>query len=526
MRLLKIFFLEHRLKIANWFFGVLLVFQVLNLHSYVALNVDHQAIVATNDDDASWNIAIALKTRWWKDNGWVLYGPAYFRLSHSLQYFWGRTAELNPVTEREVWEKTVHHAITAVSLMSVVGIALLLAVTLVPIWWMRFALTMALLSAFLSSSVWAEFVLRAHPDHLFTFVIMVALFFTVRSFDSPGEPIWRRLAAIFWGVSVSVKMTVTLCLPGFILLFVPPSTRERWLAGLRFLGVMLLAYFWIGFPQTIVLDRPFRGLSTINALSVAPTMASTRHWFQVYGQEVARPLFVLLLAWLCFPRQKARPLDRVAWWRLTAFVGLPFLLLLSKNMLVPSDHYSMPFIGLLLLWLAFNLGSSSWLTIHRYSLVRTLVFCVVCLGWLGTTPQVLQAELEKRLQCRDEAREIYQRVVEYYAAGERIWVDPYVPYVTKADKKRLELSWEKTWSGYDRGGWTVLALNKEFRERFTTGDAPSTYTQTDIPAWPAVREFYLHFKDGDVAKTPSGQIFRKEFHNSCGHELWILQKVP
>jgi len=511
----------YKTLLLTWMTGLLLVYQVLNLHSYVVDTVDHQSIVASNDDDASWNIAKTVKTRWWKDNGWVLYGPFYFRLNHSLNYFWGRTADPDFISGNENWEKTAHHAVMTTSLLSIVGISLILACVLLPLWWMRFLFALAMNSAFLSNHTWGELLLRAHPDHLFTLFAVGALWFTVRMFEQPGERLWRLLSAVLWGISVSVKMTLSLCAPGFLLLFVPPFTRERWRRGSRYLGVMLLAYFLIGFPQTIVLDRPFRDMKVINGMSTSPTSASFLHWWEAYAQQLWGPLLVLLLAVLCFPRTRAN--FRLNW-RLNTFVLLPFVILLGKNMMVPADHYVMPFAGMLLLILCLHLRRLPWPGFTRAPLVRAGVFFAATMIVWGSTPAELQTQLQRRLQCRTQAREFYLKVVDYYQHGEKVWVDPYLPYVSQGDKDRMEVSWEKTWSGFERGGWTIVGINKSYRDRFVVGDEPSEYVKVDIPNWRPVREFYMAFKEGSSAHGPGAVSFTRVYEDSCGQEIWVRDK--
>jgi hypothetical protein len=505
----------HKILLLTWFTGLLLVMQVLNLHSYVTSAVDHQAIVAAGDDDASWNLSKTLQTRWWKDNGWVLYGPFYFRLNHSLQYFWGLTGDIHPVSDHETWEKTAHAAVMTTSLLSVVAISILIGSAFLELWWMRFLFALGMNSALLSNATWSEFVLRAHPDHLFTLVAVSALWFTVYMFTRP-EKIWTKISACLWGVSVSVKMTLSLCAPGFFLLFVP-----RWREGLRYLGFMLLAYFLIGFPQTIVLDRPFKELAVINGLSTKPTGVSVLHWISIYGEQLWQPLLIIALAWLSFGRVTARV---NLGWRLWTFVLLPFLLLLGKNMLVPADHYVMPFASMLLLAIAFTVPCGRLLA--KWPVSRAAIFLAIVLAVWGSTPATLQAELNKRLVCRDQAREMYHKVFEAYSAGEKIWVDPYVPYVTGAEKSRMELSWEKTWGGFESGGWTILALHKDFRKRFTDGDQANEYTRADVPNWKPVREFYLPFTKGDTVVAPNGTTFHRVYENNCGHEIWTSRAQP
>jgi hypothetical protein len=393
-------------------------------------------------------------------------------------------------------------------------------------WWIRFLIALALLSAFLSADSWTEFLLRAHPDHLFTLVMTAGLALTIRMLQRPEEKVWFPLSAAVWGIAAAVKMTISVAGPGFLLFFIPPFTRENFKRGLRYLGILLAAYFIIGFPQSIVLGRLFRSIAEISGLSHAVTVASLQHWFVAFGLQLWRPVLVLALAWMFFDVRK-NPLHKISLWRVLGFVLLPFVVLLTKNMLVPADHYVIPFAGMLIYFLGFLLGRlpslGGWYpNLGRYPVYRAGAFLALVLMIFGSTPERLQARLQGSLVCREEARRVYDEIVKLYSAGENIWVDPYVPYVTGAPKDRMDMTWDKNWEGYRKNHWTVMALQKGFREKFTAATV-NEYTKKDTPDWQATREFYLAFPDSGTMTTPSGDVFKKIYQDRCGHELWKLE---
>jgi hypothetical protein len=511
------FLQSHRILLFNSFAGLCLLLQIQNLQSFVVQGADHVAIVAVNDDDASWNIVKTVKTRWWKDNGWALYGPFYMRLNHSLQYFWERTGHPGTDSAGENWERTAHLAIMTLSLLSLFGVGLLVSAFLLEPWWARFVATMAFSSAFLSDPVWSRFVLRAHPDHLFSMFAVAGLWLTFLMFEQPAEGAWRKLSATIWGFSMSVKMTLTVCTPGFFFLFIPPMRNENFKAGLRYLGWMFAAYLLIGFPQTIKFDRPFRDLAELSSVGTSPTAESIRHWFWLYATQGWRPLLVLALAGCLLPRRR-RNVASSTNARLGIFVFLPFLFLLSKNMLVPWDHYPMAFISMLLFYLAILISQLP--EFRRFEWPRAAVFVVLFFVLLGTTPAVIQNELGQRLTCRSQARDTYARVAKLYSAGEHVWVDPYVPFVTTGEKGRMDVEWVKTFESLTSGGWTVLALNAKFREPIIREPEPSEYVRHAIDKWREVREFYKAFDAGTDVTVPGGRKFHREYRDSCGLEVW------
>lgn len=508
----------------TWFCGLLLLSQTFNLHSYVVLNVENQAIVASNDDDASWNVSKTIKTRWWKDNGWALYGPFYFRLNHSNQYFWSKTASPQYTRSEYVWERTAHHSIMTVSLLSVVALSLLIGCVLLTPWWARFLFAGAITSALLSNPVWSQFVLRAHPDQLFNLVIAGAFLLMLKWWCEPANKVWAWMSGALWGISISVKMTLSLCTPGFVLLFVPPFKRERLRAGVKYLSVILLAYFVIGFPQTIVLDRPIKILWHVGGLSAAPTLQSVVQWLTWYFEQLWRPTLVIFLAAVLLPRQRLPLWPCEGGWRFHVFVVFPFLFLLSKNMMIPSSHYVLPFAALFLVWLALQVRRLSWRWEPR-PLRQGSAFAALWLALLGSTPDSLQAELDLRTYCRDGAREAQAMLLQLYDKGARIWADPYVPNITFGPRERTDVGWEKTWDGWARDHWNVLALNEAYMRKFLVQPEPDGYTQAEIKGWPQVREFYSAFVDKTEAVAPTGEKFIRHFKSSCGHEIWVLDSL-
>jgi len=523
IKTLKEFWREHKILLLTWLCGLILLLQVMNLHSYVVMTTDHQSIVQSNDDDAGYNVGKAIKTRWWKDNGWVLYGPFYFRINHTIHYFWGRTADPAYKLDQEVWERTAHHSILTVSLLSVVAWSLIIASFLLVPWWQRFLCAFGLTAAFTSIPAYAEFILRAHPDMLFTLFCVGGLALTIKMFQKPAEKLWFWLSATIWGFSVSVKMTVGLCAPGFLFLFVPAFNKANLRRGLKYLGIMLVAYFLIGFPQTIVLDRPFRAIAKLSSISAPVTLASIQTWLSLFFHHLWPPLAVIGLAAIDFERRKWT-LPKGAQWRIWLFVLLPFALMLGKNMMVPFNHYTVAFVAMLVLVVATLLPLPQLIKRDEYPVLRGALFFTMILVIFGSTPQAMQTALTKRLECRDQARDVYLRIQEFYNQGLNIWLDPYVPFLTYAPKDRLEVSWEKTWSGYERGNWQVMVFNENQIGNYTAPGGPSAYTRADIPGWEKVREFYLAFRPHDEAKTPQGHMFKKVFKNSCGHEIWLRQQ--
>lgn len=519
MRLVAAYFKAHSGYFLAWLFGFIFVLQGMNLHSYVVRIVDQQSLIAVNDDDGSWNIRKTLITRWWKDNGWANYGPFYFRLNHSIQYYWQRTADPTfPVDTTANWEKTAHHAILTTSLLSILALALVIASAVVTPWWQRFLVGMGFVSVLTGLPTWTTYILRAHPDHMLALVMGAAFLLTVRMFHAPADRFWFYTSAMLWGLSMSVKTVLTLCVPGFIVLFVPPFTKEGFRRGLKYLWIMFLAYFAIGFPQTIVVDRLIRVYFKFSALNIPATAESVANWLKVIGGQMGPLLLLIGLVWLCFDLRRLR-LSRSAWIRLGIFVVVPFASLLPKNLLLPTEHYANPFIAIFAVFMILVAAQVPQFFRGKFQLARAVGFLFAVLLIFGSTPKPLQAELEHWLRCKPEAGEALAVVRKLYERGENIWVDPYAPYLTGVPKNRMELTWEKGWSSFESGGWTAVVINRNFSSQFLP-ETPRELIRNTHPEWPKIREFYLSFESGNPVKTPSGKELNRIYSNVCGLEIW------
>lgn len=506
---------------AQWTFGLIAfmaVLQFANYVSYASLNVDHQSIIAARDDDASWGIAKTVKTRWWKDNGWAHYGPSYFRIAHSVQYFLGHTADFGDEQPHEQWERVAHISILLVSLLSLYASMFLIASLLTSSWLHRTALTMCLVALMFANETWSLMYLRAHPDYVFTLYCALAFAVTAAWLKDRENRLLFAGSAVLWGIAAAAKLTLVLLGPAFLLLFFPPLTKARGRELCKFLGLMFLGYMVIGFPQSIVLDRPIRFLLTQDGLSQPSDFATLLGWFSVLGAQLWRPALALLAVFYFFPESALHlSLSRGEILRLLALIVFPLAMMFRHKILVPADHYFMPFVTMALVLLVLilpkrRLGHRLW-----------TAFIPLVLMWVtvGTTPAALQTNLTSLLQCRREDRALYRKIFELGKDGKKIWFDPYVPYDSSRPDTQ-NVSWVKSWKEADEKNYSIFAFNTSFTKRFTEGDQPDFYTQKDIPEWAIDREFYKTFVGKNEVTSPSGRIFKKIFSDSCHHEIWAM----
>lgn len=518
---LRTWFKLHKQSIYTWLFGLLFAFQLANVCSYLTLNTYPQAVVASTDDDAAWIVKRAINTRWYKDNGTAVYGPAYFRAVHSLHWFLGDTAAPEGARSPEAWQRTAQFSALLISLFSLAASSLLIASFISSVWSTRLLIASGFSATFMHHPAWVEFLLRAHPDHLFAFVCLLALFCTYKMFAEPHRRMWFVFAAALWGTTVAVKLSTAILAFSFVLLFIPPFTKENFIRGLKFLEFMFLAYFLIGFPQTIVLDRPVRIMLELNAYNQPMTWASVENWLIQIGTQIWRPLVMVILAMALFSdRRKNHPTAK-GWLRLVVFCLLPFPLLITKNLVLPMNHYLIPFIVMVTGLVALTGFHIASLRHIPYSLrVAALVAAIIGAG--GFIPRTLNSELAKQASCKKESFEAYSKTKELLPTH-KFWFDPYFPGDSSDRKSPHKVEWRKTWKDFDSLQITGLGLSRRYYNQYLQGAEQNEWVQRVMPNWKDYRAFYEPFTSGEVATTPSGQKFRRIYENACEQEIWVLE---
>ena len=121
---LKEIFTENLNKIIMVFLFTIMMGQLGSITSMQAGNSDPRNVIVTRNDDASTTIGVAVKSNWWNDNTYFVYGPLYFRLAHTLEAFTPLRLALYGESEKEKNEKSQHYVLMLTSLLSVYALAL------------------------------------------------------------------------------------------------------------------------------------------------------------------------------------------------------------------------------------------------------------------------------------------------------------------------------------------------------------------------------------------------------------------
>ena len=246
--------------------------QNLELAYYASQSADSRAVIKAIDDDAANAIDVAQRSRWVTDNGFMSYGPLYFRLSSTLTSFLSPILEPGELTPEEGRTKTEHLGLMLTSEVALATLAFFLAYLITQQLWLTFILATAFEWAFLRSPSWRYLFVKAHPDMVLALVVAIAATLTLRLWRAPRNDHLLRGTAWAWGAAFATKFSVLMTMPFvFVPLLITQAPRERVRRALTFFTHILIAYFVIGFPQNFNLPRTLRFLKSQAEYSLPET---------------------------------------------------------------------------------------------------------------------------------------------------------------------------------------------------------------------------------------------------------------
>lgn len=199
--------------------------------------------------------------------------------------------------------------------------------------------------------------------------------------------------------------------------------------ALRYAGYVSFAYFVVGFPQSIVLDRPVLFLMTHIQVYLPADMESLMAWGEALVEQTWKILLAIPLAATFSPSSYARfvLLSMKNFLQLAMLFIFPLFMLFCRKSLVPSEHYLIPFLVMLYLWLGFLIAKLPRFKISD-QLVTSFLPMVFMLMSVGSTPKAISEEFNQLTSCRSEHRELSSLISSLIRQGEKLWLDPYAPY--------------------------------------------------------------------------------------------------
>ncbi len=498
--------------------------QFIQLTYWVAQVADSQPIQSAVDNDAGNAINVAARSRWYNDNHYAPYGPLYFRLANTLAAVLTPMSEPGGLVAVDAQGKAVSFALLAISECALFGLALVLSLALTGSFtWMTVLIAPLFVWALLFSGTWQNILLQAHPDYLLSLFAAAAAASTHRLWLAPEDRNLFRITAWLWGLAIAVKMSAALFLPFLLGSLLYPNFRAGWRRIPAFVGHMAVAYFAVGFPQSLNVPVTILFLLYQSQYSTLPSWTSVTEWLTVWRDQGLVPFSVtaaLLGAILWNSRRgpaRAQVLVKSVILGLGPLTLLFLQAILSAN---PHDYYVMPVLAAQLALLIQNVKMLRHPTISDWTGAAVITLSLIFFSAFGLVPAGMNATLTERLKCRPEARAMYVQVMHYSEKGLNIFADPYVPTPPKSN--RIRSSWQANKNYIMENRFQILALRANYYERFFNTEMDA-YVNIDVPDPGASRDFYALFRNADFVHDGQLGSWQRVYRDACTGEIW--QKV-
>lgn len=502
-------------------------------------SVGTQAVVGAIDNDAGIAIQTAKRTHLYNNNDFTAYGPTYYRAVRILHSFAPLGVFSSEAPSDESTEKSHHFYLMLVSALSLYGLAFLIATVLFDKWFLKLFATAAIAGTLMYDLIWAEMILRAHPDHILAFGCGLAALLTYFSYVDSKSDSKLKIAASAWGLVASIKATVVMFAPMFLALLAGLDFKN--LSGqlrsqiVRRLTLILssaaLTYFLIGFPQSLDIGRTISFLLEQSRNVTRADLESLRSWIQLFSEQMQYPVMMVCLLALLLPVRR----DLVtSWSRTFLFFGiclLPTALLLNKKVLSGYSWYPFPFIAVILIALGILLTRwKVWVSDLRFfkfqqSKVYAVAIFVALPMLISPFPSSIKAATLRQKDCRAEASIVEEKLNKLAEGGKSILADPYIPYARRFHDKQVWMAWEMRPSLIDEKNISVIAIKSGYYRLYLPADeggAPAAIFH--IEDWDSTRNFYRMFYKKNETLDHKGRRWIKFYEDVCTFELWNLKE--
>jgi len=514
-------------------FVLALFMQASSLISGISINQDNHGIIYATNMDAGDQIEHTLNTTL-ISGGTRGHGVLYFRLAHYMAKL--SPYHIGPSTDNsEIIEQQAHFALQAISLLSVYLFAFLLAFIVVRNILFSLLSVIVFSSSILYEGTWTEFIFRAHPD-LLLMVLTAVFIFLLYKWKSKLDSKSFYLACLAGGACLSTKLIFIMFLPGLIVLVMPPIRLEAFKELCKLYFGIYIAYLCLAFPVSINLMTSVSWLKGQSEYSIWPTMDSFFDWWIILIEQSWLPLSMIVILFLLFGKATKEKQDKkqYLWLRFSAVAFMPFIFLLTQNLIYEHRHYTLPFVSILLTssalllpYLSFGwlVKLRSWFTTDIAKCVMAIVLFVSVEMSIGIVPSNVEIVLNKVLENREEVSLTYKKINNYLRQGKIVLTTPYVPFNHFAyDKVGLtgqQLGKEARHNNLLNAD--ILALNNKRHYSHRVGEELSDYVKLGDPQWQEHRELYRLFYQKSEAIDPLGQTWLKTYEDNHGVEIWEKQ---
>ena len=511
---------------------MLIVFQIATFATAIYQNSDNSTIIFAQSWEPGKHIAIAREAKWGVAHSDNNYGVLYFRLANLLVTKTGILQYFSPEPSGSV-EQAVHYSLQFISLLALLGIALILSILSTRSGYIRIWMFFLLLAVLFRSELWVSHVFRAATDLTLAFIVALYLFALLNrsAKDLPISSVYS--VGVVAALGLSTKVTFGTYLPAALLCLATRLDRRAALNIIRFGSTVCLVYLFIGFPNTLKIWDMIQSATTAAAkYTEPPTLSSLVFWASYVFREGAAGIGVCFLGGF---------LDRMTpceneWLKknsgLLIGAAVPVVYLIGFNFITINEdnkHQGLPQL-VSLYFIAGVLGRYCSIKLRDFIPEETKgkilqgVVILTC-SWVmvsGVIPIQFSETFEKSIYGRKELHDTANVIRETISESNGLLIIEWsgIPYGGGSNSYIRRTHLNATLSDLSKTQATVVILNKQHVRYIMEGDAPTKYWLEGRENYSKIREFYALFSKKREVEDPFGSIWRLVYEDLNGVQIW------
>lgn len=418
---------------------LILSLQIIGIVQGIFLNATNVGILWASDSDAGKILFESLSVnKVIKQNfaTGVQYGVLYPRLGNLLSFFipgYSAPQNFNPI---EIHEYSSHIALMLISFGSLLALSLLISKILFRDILYVLGSTSVILSSFLGTKEWVNYIFRLHPDNLLSLLVALFIYFIFK-FKINNDNISFIILCLIASLALCTKQSFLLFLPLLLFIYVPPLTKTALFKASNLYAHIAYFYFIIGFPQNFGVWWSFSFLLRQSEYSLPGNIHSFTRWISQFTEQSALPVLAIIILCIISDRFNEKKSCRFPWLQLFLIWFLPYGYLLTKNIISGHSHYNLPHVssGLVLLSLIlintkiqpiYNIRK--WFQINQ---VRPLVaLCLLLLLvnlTVGIIPSTVSSTFQEVISGRIELQKTYSFISSLTTKSEKVITEVSIP---------------------------------------------------------------------------------------------------
>ena len=533
--------LKNNFSLYQWLLFTLIILilslQIIGIVQGIFLNATNVGILWASDSDAgkilfeSLSINKVIKQNFATG---VQYGVLYPRLGNLLSFFIpGYTAPENYNT-LEIHEYSSHIALMLISFGSLLALSLLISKILFRDILYILGSTSIILSSFLGTKEWVNYIFRLHPDNLLSLLVALFIYFIFK-FKVNNDKISFIILGLIASLALCTKQSFLLFLPLLLFIYVPPLTKTTLFKASNLYAHIAYFYFIIGFPQNFGVWWSFSFLLRQSEYSLPGNILSFTRWISQFTEQSALPVLAIIILCIISDRFNEKKSEkkscRFLWLQLFLIWFLPYGYLLTKDIISGHSHYNLPHVssGLVLVSLILiNIKIKPIYNIRKwfqFNQVRPLVALSLLLllvnSTVGIIPSTVSNTFKEVISGRVELQKTYTVISSLTTKSKKVITEASIPVPFYRGIFYGPYGLSVTLEEFYKIDPDTVLINSAALPALMDGEKLSSYFLTGRGNLQEIRKYYeIFYKKVNEAIDPRMIRWKLTYEDKNGIQVW------